>query len=413
MLLGSHVITFSQQTNSSYKKRVLESSEVDLLFSYYSQDGANAAVTGGEGTEELTDATSTIVLRIPIDDDGILTIDAGISAYTSASSSNVDPFDGSNPANPFDTSSGASRKDVLAYFNPSYQKYSEDRNTIWSVNGYVSNEYDYFSIGFGGSFARLFNEKNTELSISTNAFIDNWNPQYPIEFRGGFSGSVAGYDPIFTTFSNLGRNSYSASFGFSQILSKKLQGALFFDAVLQNGLLSTPFQRVYFADRDDFFVEDFQLADDVERLPDSRLKFPLGARLNYYLNDLAIIRSYYRYYFDDWGIRSHTLNLEVPLKLSDRFTAYPGFRYYTQTAADYFYAKEVALSTFDFYTSDFDLSNYNANQYSLGIQYRDVFNEARIWFFGLKTVNLRYSYYERNNGLNASILTLGTSFILD
>ncbi len=31
-----------------------------ILSSYYSQDGNNAAVTGGLGTEELTDITGTI-----------------------------------------------------------------------------------------------------------------------------------------------------------------------------------------------------------------------------------------------------------------------------------------------------------------------------------------------------------------
>ena len=33
--------------------------EVDFLTSYYSQDGNNASVTGGIGTEELTDLTGT------------------------------------------------------------------------------------------------------------------------------------------------------------------------------------------------------------------------------------------------------------------------------------------------------------------------------------------------------------------
>ena len=36
-----------------YKKRVLETTELDLLMSYYTQDGKNAAVSGGIGTEEL------------------------------------------------------------------------------------------------------------------------------------------------------------------------------------------------------------------------------------------------------------------------------------------------------------------------------------------------------------------------
>ena len=76
-----------------YKKRVLETTEVDFLTSYYSQDGDNAAVSGGVGTEELTDVTGAFVVSIPLNADDVLTIDAGISAYTSASSSNIDPFD--------------------------------------------------------------------------------------------------------------------------------------------------------------------------------------------------------------------------------------------------------------------------------------------------------------------------------
>jgi len=402
-----------QRSDTTYQKRVLESSELETLFSYYGQDGPNAAVTGGEGTEELTDVTSTIVLRMPVNNDDVLTFDAGISAYTSASSSNVNPFDGRGDANPFDASSGASRSDELFYFNPSYSSTSQDRNKIWSANAYVSNEYDYFSIGFGGSYTRLFNQKNTELSLSGQVYLDSWNSQYPIELRGGFVGAAPGYNPNFIPFEDEGRNSYSLSLSFSQILSKRLQALFTLDVVLQDGLLSTPFQRVYFGDVEDFFLEGFQLADDVEQLPNSRFKIPLGARLNYYLNDFAVLRTYYRFYYDDWGITAHTANVEVPLKLTDKFTLYPNYRFYTQTAADYFFAKEEALSTLDFYTSDFDLSQYTANQYGIGIRYKDIFTSARFLIFGLKTVDLRFAYYDRSTDLDATIVSLGTTFVID
>lgn len=410
------VYGWAQQTNTTYTKRVLETSELDFLFSYYSQDGQNAAVTGGEGTEELTDATSTIVLRMPMNENDILTVDVGLSAYTSASSSNVNPLDGSNlNTTPFDASSGESRKDLLAYINPSYQHSSDDRNAIWSADAYFSTEYDYFSIGFGGSYTRLFNEKNTEVALSGRVFFDKWNAIYPIELRDGFFDSrITGngtYNPNFTVFDDENRNSYSLSLSFSQILSKKLQGALFADIVSQNGLLSTPFQRVYFGDTEDFFIDDFQLADDVERLPNNRFKIPIGGRLNYYVNDLLVLRSYYRFYWDDWGIVSHTASLEAPFKLTDKFTLYPTYRYYTQSAADYFFPKEEALSSFDFYTSDYDLSEYDAHQYGLGVQYKDIFANARILTFGLKTIDLRFNQYDRSDGLNAYIITLGTTFV--
>ncbi len=142
--------SFAQQTQDStrvYKKRVLETTEVDFLTSYYSQNGDNAAVCGGIGTEELTDITGALVVSIPLNDDDILTIDAGISAYTSASSSNINPFD-DGYGDPFQASSGASKSDTWLNLTGNYSHSSDDRNNIWSVTASLSNEYDYFSLGF-------------------------------------------------------------------------------------------------------------------------------------------------------------------------------------------------------------------------------------------------------------------------
>ncbi len=425
LLLFSFGAVKAQET---YKKRVLEVAEVAFLSSYYTQDGSNAAVSGGIGTEELTDATGTIVVSIPLNDDDVLTVDAGISAYTSASSSNVDPFDGSNPADAFQASSGASGNDIWSNVTLGYSHSSDDRNSIWTAKLAVALEYDYYSLGLGGSFTRLFNEKNTELGINTNIYFDKWNAIYPTELRPFKSGgdgindpffsvnTISGnpnYDPAFTAFEKENRNSYSLGVNLSQILSKKLQGILIADLVLQEGLLSTPFQRVYFGDVADSFIENFQLADDVERLPESRWKVAIGGRLNYYLNEIVIIRSYYRYYSDDWGISSHTANVEIPVKISDSFTLYPSYRYYTQTAADYFAAYEGNLSSDVYYTSDYDLSEYNANQFGMGITYTDIFTKLRIWKIGLKQIDLKFDHYKRNSGLSASIASLSFTFLMD
>ena len=418
-LLTAVNLGFSQVDNTnSYQKRVLETAEIDLLFSFYNQDGENAAVTGGEGTEALTDATSSIVVKMPLNPDDILTVDVGISAYSSASTSNIDPFDkSSRQASPFSASSGASQSDALVHFNPSYEHSSIDRNSVYSAQLYVSSEYDYFSVGFGGGYTRLFNEKNSQLAASFQVFLDKWNPQYPVELRNGFfdtriTGSGT-YDPGFTEFEDETRNSYSLSISFSQILSKRMQGSIFMDLVSQKGLLGTPHQRVYFGDVDDFFIEEFQLADGVEQLPDNRFKIPIGARLNYYLNDLIVLRTYYRYYSDDWGINGNTASLEVPVKLNDKFTLYPNYRYYKQTAADYFYEKEVAVSSLDFFTSDYDLSAFNSHQYGIGLRYKDIFTSAKVLMFGLKTIDFRFNTYDRNDGLSSYIFSLGTTFVGD
>lgn len=423
MLMG--VVAFSQDSIPTFKKRVLESTEVDFLASYYTQDGDNAAVTGGLGTEKLTEGAPTVVVSIPVNEDDVLTIDAGVSAYTSASSSNVDPFDGSSNADPFVASSGASSSDTWFGATGTYSHSSDDRNTIWTGKASVSNEFDYFSVGIGGSFTKLFNERNTELTLHGNVYIDTWKLIYPYELRP-FTNNGSGnslyqffniigdgtYNPDFHELNQKGRNSYSLGINFSQILSQKLQGSLMGDVVLQKGLLSTPFQRVYFSDRNDYYIENFQLADDIEHMPSSRFKVAVGGRLNYYLNELLILRTYYRYYTDDWGIKSHTANIEIPVKISDKFTIYPSYRYYSQTAADYFAPYEQHNSSEQYYTSDYDLSEFNANQFGIGLNYTDILTKFHLGSLGLKSLDLKYDHYKRNTGLTADIVSGGLNFVV-
>jgi len=462
-----------------YKKRVLETTEVDFLSSYYSQDGENASVTGGIGNEHLTDFASSITISLPLNADDVLTIDAGFSAYTSASSSNGNPFDTTGASgngydddddddddeyddkrkynaqdpiigSPWVASSGASKSDVWSTVTADYSHSSDDRNFNWNSNVSFSAEYDYISFGFGGGVLKQFNEKNTTIGLSGNAFFDTWNPVYPTELKsfkqvngnlnqGFFTGvtildqngnASSGWNPLnnFQLINDKSRNSYSASLSFSQILSKNAQFSLFIDFVKQQGWLGNPLQRVYFRDVSNYFIGNansinnytslgnsdvFQLADDIERLPNSRVKIPFGMRFNYYINEIFVVRTYYRYYSDDWGVQSHTANIEVPIKISDKFTLYPSYRYYTQTAADYFAPYEQHLSTEKYYTSDFDLSQFNSNQFGFGFSYTDIFAKSHVWKLGLKSIDLKYYNYKRNTSFNSSILNVGFKFVMD
>ena len=465
---------FSQENSKEpvFKKRVLESTEVDFLASYYNQDGSKSAVSGGIGSEKLTDVTSNIVVAMPLNDDDVLTIDLGISAYSSASSSNINPFNSTGASGgaekgdngkitgnkavasgpygtPWQASSGASKSDQLVSVTANYSHSSDSRNFIWNADVSFSNEYDYTSVGFGGGIASLFNEKNTELSLKVNAYLDQWRPIYPTELheyskygsnflnQGYFSGvsvldqngvSTTNYLPsAFQTVNAVNRNSFSASLGFSQVLTKKLQVSVFFDVLQQQGLLSSPYHRIYFADKANFYIGQpeyisnyestsnagvYKLADDIERLPDSRFKIPVGARLNYYFSDRFILRTYYRFYSDNWDIQSHTASFELPVKVSDKFTVFPMYRYYTQMASKYFAPYETHLSTEKFYTSDADLATFDANQYGFGVNYTDIFTAGKIWKFGLKNIDFRFNHYKRSDNLNANIATIAFKFVM-
>ena len=491
------LIAWGQQSTTqptpTYQKKVLEGIEIETLFSYYAQEGTHGAVGGGLGTEQLTDVTPTVVVNVPLNFNTVLTVETGLSAYSSASSSNINPFystlGGNNDddkhdddyddkpsgtgrgwgsgtgaisaastgvvngvstpiGTPWYASSGASRSDVLGYVSAAVAQSSEDRNQIVSANLYVSTEYDYTSLGVGLGLVKLFNEKNTELGIKGKAYFDKWMPIYPTELHeygkygnnflnsGYFSGvpvwdingiGTSGYKPsAFTEWSNAHRNSYTMTLEFSQILSAKTQFSMSVDVVGQQGLLSTPYHRIYFADKPQYFIGDhtyinnyeqtsnygvFRLADDVERLPNSRLKIPVGGRFHWYLNDLATLRTFYRYYFDNWGVDSQTASVELPLKLSSNWVFTPSFRWYEQSQADYFAPYGVHLSTERYYTSDYDLSGFTSKQIGFGLGYKDIFGQVDVLGFGLKTVDFRFQHYYRSDGLEAVIYGFGIKFV--
>ncbi len=463
----THTFAQVKDTTVVFKKRVLESTEVDFVSSYYSQDGEHAAVSGGLGTEKLNDFASNIIVAIPLNDDETLTFDVGISAYTSASSSNVNPFNSTfgasgasgqetevnnkNPTGtPWQASSGASKQGDLYSLNTSYSHSSDNRNLVWTADIALSNEFNYSSKGIGAGITKLFNNKNSEISFKSNVYLDNWKIIYPTELneyytygsaflsKGHFSGvtvldqngvATNQYKPIsFVGWDSTVRNSFAASVSYSQIATKNMQFSLFFDILQQQGMLSTPYQRVYFADKANYYIGDksyipvysstanqgvYQLADDIERMPHKRTKLPIGLRWNYYVNEKVAVRTYFRYYTDSWNVQSKTASIELPVKITDAFTIYPMYRFYTQTQASYFAPYEQHLSTEEFYTSDYDLAAFNANQYGFGFNYTDIFARFGIFGLGLKNIDFRFNHYSLTDGLQANIGSIGFKFVTD
>ncbi len=352
--------------------------EADFLSNYYQQDGNNSPVTGGIGTEQLTDFSTMIVVNVPIDSTRSFNASLGADIYTSASTDNID-----------NNRSSASSQDSRKYANVGFQKKVLQKGTTYGVKAGFSNEYDYTSFSGGVTFSKEFNEGNSELSVNGQAFFGSWQLIYPIELRGRVEVPSSA------------RRSYNAQLNFAQVLTKRLQLSLSAEAIYMEGLLSTPFHRVYFAD---------QNSPDIERLPNSRLKLPFSARLNYMPTDFLVLRSYYRYYTDDFGITAHTVSLEVPIKLSTTLTLAPYYRYHTQTAADYFAPYQTHTTAEEFYTSDYDLAALTSQKVGLGVKYAPIYGLGRAKLgkklMTLKYLQLRGTSYTRDTGLNAWSISL-------
>ncbi len=359
--------------------------EANFMSSYYTQDGDNAAVTGGVGTEALTDIANIFVVNVPIDSTISISLTAGADYYTSASTDNINA-----------NVSSASSKDLRSYANIGFNKKNLKKGETYGIKAGFSTEYDYQSISGGLSYTKEFNEGNTELSLTGQAFIDNWDLIYPSELRREVS------------LPSSGRQSYNGQLVFSQVINKRLQMSISAEAILMKGLLSTPFHRVYFAE---------QTRADIERLPNSRLKIPVGLRLNYFATDNIILRSYYRYYSDDWGIQAHTASLDVPIKLSPALTVMPFYRYHTQTAADYFAPFKAHSINETLYTSDYDLSALSSHKVGLGFRVAPIYGLARAkifkWGFQVKYLELRAAYYKRDTGLTGYSGSINVGFSLN
>ncbi len=83
----------------------------------------------------------------------------------------------------------------------------------------------------------------------------------------------------------------------------------------------------------------------------------------------ATLQGEYRYFRDDWGIRSHTFEVGWQQDLGERWALRPALRYYTQTAAD-FYSPVVPQPRPELLSSDQRLGAFGALSPSLRAAWR-------------------------------------------
>ncbi|HTF31533.1 MAG TPA: DUF3570 domain-containing protein [Flavitalea sp.] len=373
--------SYSQVTDSSsFKSRKLKVDEINLVSSYYHQDGNNAAVTGGIGSQKLTDIANVIDVKLITYDKKqrkhSIDIEMGIDHYTSASSDKID----------LKANSSASRADTRLYPSLSWTRENESKGTGIGAGLSYSGEYDYQS--FGGNIMLSAKTKNRsgEFTARFQAFLDKVNKIAPVELRTGAS--------LDRDKPGSARNTFAASLSYSQIINQQFQIMILGDIIQQNGFLSLPFYRVYFKDG----------SVHQETLPDNRTKIPLGIRASYFAGDKIILKGFYRFYTDNWGIRSNTANLEIPVKITPFVSVSPFYRYYTQTASKYFAPYQAHTDQNLFYTSNYDLSKFRSSFFGAGVRFAPPSGVFGI--VHLSMIEIRYGHYSKNIDMNANIITL-------
>jgi hypothetical protein len=402
-ILASHAQTTQPvKDTTNYQSRKLKLDEVNFVSAYYHQNGNHSAVTGGIGTENLTDFANTLDVQLSkLTNNGhknTFLFELGVDHYTSASSDKIDPY----------SISSASRQDTRIYPSLNWTNSNEKTGNAFGLTGSYSHEFDYQSRGFGFNLTRVSKNKNTQFDLKATAFLDTWKVILPVELRPATYGSGSHEDQRPVDYKP--RNSFSAAFSLSQVISTRLQALFIVEPSYQHGLLATDYQRVYFNGNFATGVGPFNdiFNERIENLPSSRYKLPIGLRLNYFLDDHFIIRTFYRYYMDNWGIRAHTAEIEVPIKFTSFVSISPFYRYTNQQGTRYFapYGQHSVGQTY--YTSDYDLSTLTSN--FVGLNLRLAPPNGVFGIQQLNTLELRYGHYMRSTGLNSDILTLALKF---
>jgi hypothetical protein len=185
----------------------------------------------------------------------------------------------------------------------------------FSLNGMYSREHDYSSGTIAGSISRDFAEKNTTFALG---FVRSWDRVFPVTKPWTRSVNVQTVDAT-----------------FNQILSTRLLTQLVFSYTKADGQLADVYRTIDIAGPDSITHYD-------PISPYNRYRRAIANRFVYRLNSLSSITVGFRYYWDSWDVRSHTISGLYQRHLSQYTTLGVGVRTYFQNEAFFFKSEYAA-----------------------------------------------------------------------
>lgn len=221
--------------------------------------------------------------------------------------------------------------------------YEWDRAEL-SVGGGISDEHDYLSrfVNVGGKFD--FNNKLTVLNWGASATRNRIRASIAANSAadtGDFTDQIRTFQGQPTIFGR--RKDFAADAGVTQILSQNALIQADIGYTRSSGFLENPYKAVLFAfnDPDEPFdnsgLKYIPIKGSLEQRPNLRAQWAANLRFAQHLGrGDGALHFNYRYFRDDWGIRSHTLEASFEQPLPGGWLITPDVRYYTQTAANFY-----------------------------------------------------------------------------
>lgn len=300
---------------------------------------------------------------------------------------NIPPYRGiSAKPLPLDGISGASKPVNSADPNAMFIKKRNEvvatlGSATWNATAYYSLENDYVGrlVGFG--ISPDANQKNTTLSLGLSYGFDTISPL----------GQQAAYT----------RRNILADISITQTLSPVAIMRFGVDVSLLNGFQSNPYRTVNVAG-----------GYALEKHPQRRLRAAGYVKLNTHLKPAnAALWIEYRVYGDDWGILSHTIGLRFYQNLSKRLLMRYRYRFYTQSAAN-FWRKDYSLLQRqpEFFTDDYKLEPFNSHLFGFHLAYKLEALRQQLPLMEQTTLDVKYERFFTSNNFTANIFQIGLTF---
>ena len=201
------------------------------------------------------------------------------------------------------------------------------RELGYQFNGALSVENDYRSFSVGATLNREFNHKTMTLTAGLAGTYDQ-------VFRVG-NNDTPGQLTLVTDAISLEageKTTVDGMVGLTYVVNRRTVSQFNLGLSLSQGYLTDPYKLVSIVDANNIEYEQY-----TEKRPGSRLRYTFSAHVNHqeYPSD-KIYHGSYRFYADDWGIRSHTLKGSINMALDSNSYIEPNLRLYHQSAADFY-----------------------------------------------------------------------------
>ncbi len=215
-----------------------------------------------------------------------------------------------------------------------------------TLGGHFSSEKDYRSIGGN---AKLSIDVMRRLATITVGGGFNHDKVDPV---GGTPVGLSDGRTLLTSDPDT-KEVASGLIGISRVLTRRWLVGVAATRARERGYLTESYKILSLLDR----TSGLTVGQVTDKRPSTRLRSDIQANSVYHLSRDVLYTSY-RYYSDDWSVRSHTLDAKYRHELVGEAYLEPHLRCYTQTAASFYHSGLIQGQPLPEYaTSDYRLGD--------------------------------------------------------